>query len=184
MGSVAIRTGDIEPIESLIRDRAGVPLPGKTDITAAIRRDSDGLTFDWSDSTFKAFSACTTPRQQLAPVDDTNYAGQYAVDFDTGAIVSPAADDIYQVTVDQVPRVDAANVPQPGEIRVGALADTTEFVRKLLNNKQHLGNGAVNNLRTWDDDDSTVIATSNVTDVDGNPISLDPGVPARRSRGT
>lgn len=177
--SVQIRVNDTEPIEALVRDAAAEPLTGKADIVASIRRQSDGLTYDWDDSTFKAFGSCTTPRGAMAEVDATNYPGQYAVTF-----TAPATEDIYQVTVDQYPRTDAANVPQPGEIRVGAWAGTIELNRKLLNNRQQLANGATGNLVTYDDDDATAIATSDVTDVNGNPISLDTGVPARRSRGT
>lgn len=177
--SVQVRAGDTEPIEAMIRDGSGRPLTGKTDVVVSIRRKSDGLTLDWSDLGWRAFASCTTPRLSMAEVDATNYPGQYDATFTT-----PDAEEIYQVTVDQYPRTDAANVPQPGEIRVGAWADTIELSRKLLNNQQWLSNGSTGNLRTWDDDDSTVIATSNVTDVDGNPISLDTGVPARRSRGT
>jgi hypothetical protein len=182
--SANIRTGDTEPIEALIRDGSGEPLTGKTDITVTIRRKSDGFTYDWDDGNFKAFAACTTPRKALTEVDGANYPGEYATDFDTSVIANPADDDTYEVTVDQVPRTDASNVPQPGEIKVGQWADTIEFCRKLLNNKQWLYNGAANNLKTWDDDDSTLIANSDVTDVNGNPVSLEAGMPARRSRGT
>lgn len=176
--SVQVRAGDTEPIEAMVRDSAGRPLPGKTDIVASIRRLSDSLTYDWLDGAWRAFASCTTPRGAMVEVDAGNYPGQYRTTF-----VAPAGDDIYQVTVDQHPRTDAANVPQPGEIRVGAWASTIEVNRKLLNNRQELGHGATNNLKTYDDDDVTVIATSSVTDVDGNAISLDAGVPARRSRG-
>lgn len=176
--SVQVRPGDVEPIEAMVRNLSGQPLTGKTDVVVAIRRRSDGLTYDWSDSTFKAFGACTTPRLSMSEIDAVNYPGQYEATF-----TAPDADDIYQVTVDQSPRVDAGNVPQPGEIRVGAWASTIELSRKLLNNQQWLGNGSVGNMITYDDDDATIIATSNVTDVNGNPVSLDPGQPARRSRG-
>lgn len=177
--SVQVRAGDTEPIEAMIRDGAGEPLTGKADIVASIRRASDGLTYDWNDGAWRSFASCTIARKALSEVDADAYPGQYETAFTT-----PDADDIYQVTVDQYPRAEAGNVPQPGEIRAGAWADTIELNRKLLNNRQWLSNGASGNLRTWDDDDATVIATSDVTDVDGNPVSLDPGVPARRSRGT
>lgn len=55
---------------------------------------------------------------------------------------------------------------------------------QLLNNKQTLTTAATNNLKTYDDDDTTPIATSTVLDVDGNPIALDAGEPASRTRGT
>lgn len=177
--SAHVRAGDTEPIEAMVRDAAGEPLTGKSDVVASVRRASDGLTYDWSDGAWKAFAACTTPRQALSEVDGTNYPGQYRTTF-----TAPSGADVYQVTVDQYPRLDAANVPQPGEIHAGGWADTIELNRKLLNNRQWISNGASGNMRTWDDDDVTVVATADVTDVDGNPVSLEAGVPARRSRGT
>jgi hypothetical protein len=111
---VWIQSGSTEPIEALLLNSSG-PLTGKTDAVAWIRRKSDGLTYDWDDSTFKAFGSCTTPQQTLTEVDATNYPGQYARDW-----VSPVADEIYEVTVDQP---DASNTPQIGEIRVGFWLD-------------------------------------------------------------
>lgn len=113
-----IPQGATEPIEALILNSATAPLTGKTDILVWIRRNSDGLTYDWNDSTFKAYGSCTTPQQALTEVDSTNYPGQYKVNW-----TSPSADDIYQVTIDQSPGTDAANVPQRGEIRVGGWVD-------------------------------------------------------------
>jgi len=181
--SVQIRSGDVEPIEALIRDAGGEPLSGKADIVAMVRRDSDGLTLDWADLTFRAFGSCSTPKGAMTEVDAENYPGQYTLDLDTSAIANPAADDIYQVTVDQSPRSDAANVPQPGEVRVDGWAGTMEFVRKLLNNRQELAPGDANNMITYDDDDTTVLVRSSVTDVSGSHVTLAATAPARRSRG-
>lgn len=132
-----ILQGATEPIEALILDDSLAPLTAKADILVWIRRKSDGLTYDWNDSTFKVYGSCTTPQQTMTEVDATNYPGQYARDW-----VSPSADGIYEVTVDQSPGTDAANVPQVGEIRVGGwvddiapiLADTNEVQGKLPTN--------------------------------------------------
>lgn len=113
-----IPQGATEPIEALILDESLDPLTGKSDILVWIRRKSDGLTYDWNDSTFKAYASCGAPRQTMTEVDSTNYPGQYARNW-----TSPSADDVYEVTVDQSPGTDAANVPQVGEIRVGGWVD-------------------------------------------------------------
>lgn len=173
-----IRAGDTEPIQASIVGWSGDPLTGKSDISVSIRRNSDGLTYDWDDAAWKAFSACVEPRRAMSEVDGANYPGEYSEVF-----TSPTGDDIYQVSVDQVPRTDAANVPQSGEIRAGQWAGTIEFTRKILNNRQELSNGATGNMVTYDDDDTTVLVTSDATDYTGNPISLAPTAPARRSRG-
>lgn len=118
MFAVTIPQGANEYIEALILDDSLATLTGKTDILVWIRRQSDGLTYDWNDSTFKAYGSCTTPRQTMTEVDATNYPGQYR-----RAWTAPSADDVYEVTVDQSPGTDAANVPQIGEIRVGGWID-------------------------------------------------------------
>lgn len=56
--------------------------------------------------------------------------------------------------------------------------------RKLLNNRLELQPGSINNWELWDDDDVTVIRTFDVTDKTGAAITVDSGVPARRTRGT
>jgi len=61
---------------------------------------------------------------------------------------------------------------------------TLELIRKLLNNRQELANGTTANLITYDDDDTTPIATSNVTDSAGAAVVNASGSPAKRSRGT
>ena len=118
-----IQQGDVVPIRAIaleISEATGEqePVTGLTDLLVWIYRESDGLTFDWDDSTFKAFAACTTPRQQMLEKDATNYAGQYYRNW-----ITPAADDIYQITVDQDPGTDVDNVPQAGEIVVGGWVD-------------------------------------------------------------
>lgn len=125
MSSVRIQTGSMEPIEALILDATREPLPSKSDIFVSIRRKFDELTLDWDDMTFKTYGSCTTPQAQMTAIDNTNYPGQYARDFDTSTIVNKAADDTYEVTVDQTPGIDAVNVPQIGEIKEGQWADQT-----------------------------------------------------------
>jgi len=116
-----VQQGTVVPIESLILSSTLSELTGKTDILVWIRRKSDGLTYDWNDSSFKAYGSCTTPRQTMTEVDATNYKGQYARNW-----TSPASDETYEVTVDQSPGTDAANVPQVGEIVVGGWVDDVD----------------------------------------------------------
>ena len=123
MSHVRIQTGDTERIQALILDASLVPLTGKTDILVSVHRVSDGLTLDWDDDTFRAYGSCTTPAAQMSQVDATNYPGQYYLDLDTSAVTNPTSDDTYMVTVNQSPGTDAANVPQVGEIKVGAFVD-------------------------------------------------------------
>lgn len=173
-----IRTGDTEVITAKLFSFVGQPLTGKADITALVRRDSDGLVYDWSDGTFKALGDAVEPRRVMTESNPTDFPGEYQISF-----TAPEVPDVYAVTVDQTPWTDALNVPQCGDIRAGGFADTIELNRKLLNNRQALADGFVNNLVTYDDDDITAVATASVTDVNGNPIVLEAGVPARRTRG-
>lgn len=202
-----IRAGDTEPIESLVRGFSADPLPGKSDIVAQVRRNSDGATFDWSDSTFKAFASCISPTRLMPEIDPTGYPGQYGLNFDTSAIVNAIQDDTYQVTVDQDPRSDAANMPQVGEIKTG-LEDISQTEAQLacaaaltaiglsassgsdlrwlyerFYNRMELGaDGA---WRLWNDADDAVQTTwAPIADVDGQTIAPAAGTPARRPKGS
>lgn len=119
---IRIQTGATEPIIVLVRDESLAPLTGKTDILLSIWRLSDGDFYDFDDDTFKA-SGWTDRQIAMSEVDATNAAGEYQHDWDTSAIVSPVADDTYFVRVEQSPGVDAKNLPQVGEIKVGQFLD-------------------------------------------------------------
>jgi len=152
--AVTIQQGDVEPIEVLVLDESLDPLTGKSDILVWIRRKSDGLTYDWNDSTFKPYGSCTTPRQTMTEVDATNYPGQYARDW-----TSPSSDEIYEVTVDQSPGTDAGNLPQMGEIRVGGWIDDIDAAIST-----RAAPGAAMDLVT-DAVDSAAVATSGANEI-------------------
>jgi len=57
------------------------------------------------------------------------------------------------------------------------------LARKARTNRETLTEGAANNWTLYDDDDVTPLRTHSVTDKDGNAIVLQPGMPARRSKG-
>jgi len=122
MSSVRIQTGATERIEALVLDGSLTPLTSKTDILVSVRRWSDGFFLDWNDDTFKS-SGWTTRQQAMTEVSAANAPGEYQYDFDTSAITNPAADDTYEVRVDQSPGTDAKNLPQVGEIKVGQFVD-------------------------------------------------------------
>lgn len=122
MSSVRVQTGATERIEVLILDATLDPLTGKSDILISIRRVSDGFFYDFNDDTFKS-SGWTTRQTAMSEISATNAPGEYSYDFDTSAITNAAADDTYQIRVDQSPGTDAANVPQIGEVKVGQFVD-------------------------------------------------------------
>jgi hypothetical protein len=115
--NVRIQSGDTERIEALILDGSLAPLTGKTDILISIRRVSDGFWYDFNDSTFKS-SSWTTRQQVMSETDATNDPGVYHYNF-----ISPSADAVYEIRVDQSPGTDAGNIPQCGEIKVGGFID-------------------------------------------------------------
>lgn len=122
MESTRIRTGETERIEVLVLNGKLNPLAGKTDILLSIRRVSDDYFYDFNDDTFKN-SGWTTKQQQMTETSSVNASGNYHYNFDTSDIVNIVDDDTYEIRVDQDPGVDAANLPQSGEIKVGQYID-------------------------------------------------------------
>lgn len=70
------------------------------------------------------------------------------------------------------------------DAKVTASGVETTLIKKILVNRLELAEGSTGNWLLYDDDDSTVLLTWDVTDKDGAGITLDTGVPARRTRGT
>jgi hypothetical protein len=147
--SVRIQTGDTERIEAVVLDGSLDPLTGKTDILLSIRRVSDGQWYDFSDDTFKA-SGWTTRQEQMTETDATNDPGTYHSDFDTSAITNAAADDTYEVRVDQSPGTDAANLPLVGEIKVGGFVDDIDQALSTTESNITTAIGALNDLSVAD----------------------------------
>jgi len=116
-----------EPILILVLDYQHRPLTAKTDLRLRIERLSDNTYFDWSDNTFKAGASVVTMTQILEEVSATYSPGWYRLNtlshtygFNLSAITNPVEKDTYVVTAfQQSPGVDAANLPQIGEIKVG-----------------------------------------------------------------
>lgn len=179
--AVRIRTGDSEPITFLALDTSSLPLSGKTDIKARIWRASDSLFLDWSDMTFKAFGSVTQLLQVLSEIGST---GEYLYLLDTSVITNPTTDDAYQVTLLQDTGTDVANLPAVGELKIGQWVDELVLTKKILKNRLELDDGDSNNWTLYDDDDTTILLTFDVTDKNGDPITQPIGVPSNRTRGT
>jgi hypothetical protein len=60
---------------------------------------------------------------------------------------------------------------------------TLNLLRKILNNRLELADGAVGNWVLYADDDTTVLLTYNVQDKTGGPINQPTLAPSRRTRG-
>jgi hypothetical protein len=181
-----ILTNATEPIAVTVLDANGDPITGLTNVKVRIRRQSDGFYLDWSDDTFKAGGAVTTLLQPLTEVS-TFDPGDYHLSggWDTSAITNSADDDVYFLTAvqDGAPQ-NADNLPAKGEVAVGNWVDMVELSKQMLINELALTDGAIGNWVLLGDDDATPRLTFDVTDKDGNPITLPVGAPARRTRGT
>lgn len=118
-----IETGSVEPIVALVLDQFGVPIIMSHTIKARVWRVSDGEHLDWSDMMFRPAVDVITPYKALDEVDRDASPGEYRLDLDTGAILNPTPNDIYEVTVIQDSEDTPANLPQVGEIRVGKWVD-------------------------------------------------------------
>lgn len=102
-------------IEHLAVDSSGAALTGVTDLKARVRRTSDGLFYDWSDSTFKTGASVTTLNQTMSEVSATYDPGHYSLSW------PGAAAGEYVVTVTQT-GTTVKNVPATITFHVGALA--------------------------------------------------------------
>lgn len=119
-----LATGAAYVVSALVLSPAGDGLTGAAStLLIWIRRASDGRFLDFADMTFKA-SGWTTRQQAMTEADATNAPGLYTYLFNTGAIVSPSANDTYLVELDQVGASTAANVPQREELLMGRHLDT------------------------------------------------------------
>src|SRR6185369_9255986 len=95
-----------------IVDVNATPLTGLSNIRLSVVRDSDGKLLDFSNNTFTA-----TPSQQYATMTELDAArlpGVYSYSLNTGAFVSPAANDKYKIYVSQTSGGGAANSLQTG----------------------------------------------------------------------
>jgi len=121
--SVRIETGATEPVTVKATRNNGQDLTGLTDLFIRVRRFSDGLFFDFSDSTFKA-SPVSINSAALVEVSATNAPGLYELSggFDFSAITNVNADDTYSFIPIQTPGTNAV-LPGPGEVKEGQFVD-------------------------------------------------------------
>lgn len=106
-----------------------------------------------------------------------------AIKAKTDAIpVNPAPAAEYDVRMATIQADLDDPIQYQADISSLALEATADLIRKLLTNRQELQAGSSNNFITYDDDDS-VLLTQNVTDDSGSAIVIEPGNPARRSKG-
>jgi hypothetical protein len=166
-------TGSIETIRALVLDSSGQPLTGLTNIKIKIRRESDGLDYDWSDNTFKA--GPSQRLQALKKVSDVYWPGEYILDsvdhpkgWDTSKISNPSPDDVYSVTAVQDGAGSAANLPQVGEIKIGRWVDTidklTTYHLEMSFSYAPRGDVLVGNI--WLESENGVVVVSGSVQVD------------------
>lgn len=69
--------------------------------------------------------------------------------------------------------------------QLGEIHSNDELMRKLLNNRQEIveTSPGVWKLRTYDDDDSSVLLESDLTDISDGVIVVPSGAPAKRGKG-
>lgn len=101
--------------------------------------------------------------------------GEYSVELTAGNT------NVFDVINKNNVNVFSAN--SAGLIQVELLVNNTELVRKLMDNRKELSDGTTGNLIVYDDDDVTPVRTYDVTDEDDNAIALNPGDPAKQSKG-
>jgi hypothetical protein len=105
----------------------GSPVTGSATIALRIWRNSDGLWFDFNDSTFKAYGSVTTLEAAMTEFQATGAPGVYYYDW-----TPPAdADEVYVGYVRDTAGT-AKNVPQVEEMYVGGWADQVDDIDTRL----------------------------------------------------
>lgn len=116
--ALRVKTGTIEPIFVFVTDRAGVPLPGLSDLFVRVRR-SDGLWLDWSDLVFKS-SGWTLRDKPLTEADASLAPGLYGV---LGGLDTTGHEDADCVLWPLQSPGDDAVLPSPEELKIGQWVD-------------------------------------------------------------
>ena len=126
--TVQIQSGAKEPIVVMVVDDNSDLIIGLTDIKLKVRRNSDGFYLDWLDNTFKP--VVTQLLQSLEEVSPAFSPGEYRLNtvdhvdgFDTSTFVGALPEEVYFFTAIQDGGLNASNVPQIGEIKVGGYVD-------------------------------------------------------------
>jgi hypothetical protein len=172
---VEIATGSIEPI--IMRLTAnGAPVLGATlryDVTRL-----DGFVLDRADQTFRAVGSVGTRYQALPQVDAVAFPGLYRHSWDTSTIANPETVDLYEVTIYDT---GTGRPLASDEIRVGTVDEIQTARRRLT---QRASTSAAGVVSLFLDDGVTLETTYTLRDVNGDPVEIAPGDPARRSAET
>jgi hypothetical protein len=112
MSAVDVPINTPEIIRVRVVDVSGAPVTGLSNIAVRIIR-SDGLIWDWSDSTFKAGGSVVQMDQTMTQLNATYAAGVYIATW------AGSAKNIYLALVDQTPRTYTNCFPADLELRVG-----------------------------------------------------------------
>jgi hypothetical protein len=105
---------------------------------------------------------------------------QVVIAQSTSAVIINQGGDISDIADDAATAAAQSTIAATQSTAAAADADT---IRKILVNRLELAEGSTGNWVLYDDDDSTVLLTWDVTDKDGTAITLSSGSPARRTRG-
>jgi hypothetical protein len=126
MSSVIAKTGATETVvTSPLTDSGGNILTGLTNVKVAIARASDQKLLDWSTNGFTA--APTQEYATLTEWDAVRFPGVYYINVNTSLFTGINAQDHYIAYIAQpTGTANAANLPQTGEIRIGAIVDKVE----------------------------------------------------------
>jgi len=176
MGVIYIENGASHEFNHKFRD-GGRALVGSGDgVTPElyVYRESDGQY--WT-GTGQTFQVTRVDAVLVEDADTTNHKGLFAKTFATTGL----SDDTYHVSIID-PSNTAFNVPVKGDLIVGGFVDDMALSRKALVNRLELDEGNPGLHILYDDDDS-VLLTFNITDKDGNKITIPVGIPARRTKG-
>lgn len=115
--------------------------------------------------------------------------GLYTFDFVDYDILKDYAIICDAITLPQENRYKFLSSGEYGNVidTVGLLSDNIEIrtllIKKILTNRLDLEDGSSGNLKLYDDDDTSVLASWDVTDKSNNPIVERPNNNSRRSRG-
>lgn len=187
--------------------RGGVPQSGKPAFVRFVRR-SDGRYYNWTLNSWQVpvfdqalsevyagvyevlFDQATADpnveRDYLAIFHGNGVAADKfygSLEYSFKSIAAPGDQMNLTTAAIQAVRAEMMNYVVGGNILGLTMENTLDWIRKILNNRLELADGAVANWVLYDDDDSTVFLTYDVRDKSNAAIFSPAAVPARRTRG-